>query len=78
MKIKLSARLSAYSRIQPTECLIPAITEEDSGKLLGVNAQGNYALVSDVADNKIDDLFDTSTTATSSNDLIDRLFAEED
>ena len=77
MKIKLKARLSAYSKVRSIESMMPSPTLEDAGKLLGVSESGEYVLISDVANNKISELFEDVTTSSHKNSLIDDLFKED-
>ena len=76
MEIKLHARLKAYSKYNPEANTFPIPTEEDSGKFLGVNSQGEYVLFANASETKIDGLFNgTSNSSNSENkNLIDSLF----
>lgn len=77
MKIKLQARLSAYSKVRSIESMMPSPSLEDAGKLLGVSESGEYVLISDVSDNKITELFEDNKSVTYKNSLIDDLFKED-
>ena len=78
MKIKLHAKLAAYSKVRSIESTLPSPTSSDAGKLLGINKAGEYALISDVADSAIDTLFNESNTVMQKrNATIDSLFKED-
>lgn len=79
MTIKLQAKLAAYSRVSNSS-LLPPVSPNDSGKLVGVN-NGKYELIGDLDNRKIDDLFDSTIDYPASNDnsknFIDSLFEED-
>lgn len=73
MKIKLHTKLAAYSRVASIDSKVPTPTSADAGKLLGVNASGQYEFISDVDNSQIDNLFDAEDLKSSSS-FIDSLF----
>lgn len=76
MNIKINARLSAYSRLATTETILPNITPDDTGKILGVIENGQIGLFDNTSSSSIDALFDSNNTSTSSDKKsdIDSLF----
>ena len=60
MNIKFRARLSAYSRIDPSteqQGSLPPASVQDSGNVVGVANAGQYTLFPKVTPEMIDDLF---------------------
>ena len=72
MKIKLHAKLAAYSKFKDPGSVFPTPTLEDSGKLLGVDDQGQYKFMADATEQQINELFDSTKISR-----IDALFMED-
>lgn len=74
MNINLTARLKAYGKLDISqEYNIPTPNSSDAGKLLGVDSNGNYILLGDLANSQIDELFEDIHSRTK----IDMLFEED-
>lgn len=78
MKIKLHARLNAYSKISNIEATLPAVTDADAGSVLGVDKSGNYTLFAATSPADIDTLFKSKShsVTASARTAIDNLFKE--
>lgn len=82
MDIKLRARLSAYSKIDPTTSggatSLPTPTPEDVGDVVGVDASGQYTLFPRVSKEQIDSLFNTPDTTINKEQLKELLLSQGD
>ena len=72
MNIKLHARLTAYSRVNPNNGL-PNPSDAEDRSILGVH-DGKYVFFNDVDKTQIDSLFDNSNTEGQKSNMIDDLF----
>ena len=75
MTINLHAKLAAYSKVASVQ-QFPEPTEADIGGFVGVGQDGQYTIFKNVAENKIDELFEEEIEDVNSpnRSLIDSLF----
>lgn len=82
MDIKLRARLSAYSKIDPSTAdvstCLPTPTPENAGDVVGVNTSGQYTLFPRVSKEQIDSLFATPDTTINKEQLKELLLSQGD
>lgn len=76
-KIKLQARLSAYSKVKSTEPILPNPTLADAGKFVGVGNNGTYTLFENATEDQIDDIVNNNLDTvipTNNKSFIDSMF----
>lgn len=82
MDIKLRARLSAYSKIDPTttsaDTPLPTPTPENIGDVVGVGASGQYTLFPRVSKEQIDSLFATPDATINKEQLKELMLSQGD
>lgn len=82
MDIKLRARLSAYSKIDPitsgAATPLPTPTPENIGDVVGVSASGQYTLFPRVSKEQIDSLFATPDATINKEQLKELMLSQGD